>query len=132
VISLKQFCALKHGDVVWWGTRARGMLRTVLFGPADGGRGVCVVNPGRRHIGFAIRRRSWTGRATTTYGFNDVRYVISPTKRRSKTVISGMEAQHLRDRGFDVREQYARELRETNAMNKRMRRVCPFTPLPLP
>jgi hypothetical protein len=132
VISLKQFCVLKHGAVVWWGTRARGYLRTVLFGPADGPRGVGIVEPGQRHIGFAIRYRTWTGRATTTYGFTDVKHKITPTKRRSKTVISGAEAQHLRDRGFDVRAQYAKELRESRERNKRMHRTCPFEPMPLP
>lgn len=132
MISLKQFCRLKHGDRVWWGTRERGYLRTILYGPADGASVGHRVEPGRRHIGFPIRHRSWTGRAVTSYGFNDVKRLISPAKSRIKTVLSEEEAQHLRDHRFNVREQYARELRERNATNKRMGRECPFTPLPLP
>jgi hypothetical protein len=132
MISLKQFCRLKHGSQVWWGSRTRGFLRTCLYGPADRDQSVRGVEPGMRHVGFAIRHRSWTGKAHTSYGFNDVKRVISPTKRRIQTVISEAEAQHLRDHGFNVREQYAQELRESNARNKRMGRDCPFTPLPLP
>ena len=116
VISKSDFLKLKHGDVLLWKHGSSVIYRTVIDGPADSGGGSRVY--------FAIRRRSWTGRAKTCYGWNDIKHRITLVKKTTLVMLKE-ECEHLKDIGFNARKELVRELKEARATKLRMgRELC--------
>lgn len=132
MMSKRQMSRLRHGDVVLWGRWPNLTFRTVIEGPADIARMRGGDPMDHLHVVFAIRRRSWTGRAKTGYGWNDVKHLIRATKKRRRTVMSAEELERLKKIRFNPKKEYAREIREQRGhiLNRGWR--CPFKPLPLP
>lgn len=109
LITEAQFALLRHGDIVKYG-RKNPVLRTVLYGPADDAR-----DSKHPAVAFPIRRRSWTGRVTTTYGYNDIKHLIAPTGLRlTGLAASAEEMERLYLLGFGVAKGMAREFYEQN------------------
>lgn len=131
-MSKLQFSRLRHGDVLLWGRWPNVIKRTVIEGPVDiaKSRGEAPID--NLHVVFAIRKRSWTKRARTSYGWNDVKHKVRATGKRRRTVISVDEMDRLKRIKFDPQKEYRREIRERIGQNKRMNRVCAFEPAPLP
>lgn len=117
MISKSDFSKLKHGDVVLWRNKRSVIFRTVVDGPADKSwKGAAVE--------FAIRRRSWTGRAKTTYDWNAVKHRIKLIKRTSLIMLSE-EFERLKTIGFNPRKEIIREFKEAEAAKIRMgRELC--------
>jgi len=121
LISIPEWQSLGAGDVIDVG----GTLRIVLDGPNGEtprqrrGRGVragCVWGgqASQYSILLSIRRRSWTGRAYTVYGYNDLRTRASIVKV-SRYVYAGLmdlEAAILAEQGIDLRRELLRYRRE--------------------
>lgn len=102
-------------------------MRTILEGPAD------HPDRGWRHgIVFAIRHRSWTRRARTTYTYHDVKHIIFTTTKRTRNLCLPHEVERLKEIGFNPRKEYVREMRDAINTAKRMRRSCFVTVKNLP
>lgn len=110
MISRDRFMQLKAGDVVLWGKRRQ--PRIVHEGPRD--------VQGGRHVTFAIRRRSWTGRVTTVYLWNDVKRILSlPRRPLNLRSLCAAERSHLASIGFDVAAGIRREIDDHERMRAR-------------
>ena len=111
MISKERFCKLKAGDIVLF----NGSPRTVRE------LHICETSWGKRaSITFAIKRRSWTNRIYTVYGYNDVKHALSlPRKKRNRREICQAEQDLLSASGFDVRREVAREARELEELERR-------------
>lgn len=111
-MTYAQFLKLKAGDIVLWNGR---VFRTVLQGPAD---------DGSDHIKFAIRRRSWTGRATTGYVWTDVKNKIARTNQVTARAMLPSEREHLEKIGFSPIAELKREWTQGLATALRMGNRC--------
>lgn len=123
-MTYKQFMKLKAGDVVLWRTPKGGVhMRTILKGPVD---------EGGAHILLPIRRRSWTRRVVTCYGWNDVKHIITKVTGHISTICLQGEYQRLHDIGFDPRREFVREVKERCAAKTRQgKKLCDrLRPLP--
>lgn len=109
LISRNQFMALRHGDVVKFvGKRGRVWFRTIMHGPAD-------TEPPCTAVEFPISRRSWTGRVTTCYAWNDLKHKMVATGKRLKDAVASFdELERLYLAGFNIEAQMARELDPRN------------------
>lgn len=122
-ITFPQFCALKHGDVVFWHTKDHGYYRTVLLGPAD--KEKFDPLPTHNFVILTIRRRSWTGRVDTAYNYCDMANKISPTKLREENLVSWEEVATLQERGFKPAKGFLRVIRdEVNSQLRNPRLTC--------
>lgn len=116
MITLKQFRKLKRGDVVLFGKRK--VARVVQVGPAN-------FEPPIDSIRFAIMRRSWTNRAVTCYGFNDVKRLLTiPRNKLHTPTIQRANEQALVDIGFNVDKEKRREFKQFLESRKRMARCA--------
>ena len=115
MISRESFMALKAGDVVLF----NGTPRTVIEGPGD---------PGKVHraVTFAIRNRSWTGRAITVYLFSDARFRLRKLGRTTRNLIMKSEFIRLLKIGFDPEAELKREVEEEIGYCQRLgQEICP-------
>ncbi len=112
MISKSDFNNLRHGDVVLWRNGSSAVYRTVIDGPAD------KDEREGNAVTLAIRRRSWTGRAYTVYGWNDIKHRIKLIKKTSLVMLAE-ERDRLKDIGFNVRRELARTLKEARAYKQR-------------
>lgn len=111
VLTKKQYLALKEGDTVLWRNK---FLRTVVSAPKHPSGG----------IRFTIRRHSWTGRASTTYFYNDIKDKIKP-HGKTKLAILKSEVEVLTYLGWNVRQELKKELEEHKALCQRTgRKLC--------
>lgn len=109
MITNKQFKKLKVGDIILFNGRPRTIRDINWIDTAWGGRGF---------ITFSILRRSWTGRISTTYCYNEIRDKLSlPKKERDKNNVCKAEESALVKSGFNVTEGIEREL-DDNAGRK--------------
>lgn len=133
MISRLQFSRLKHGDVLLWGRWPACIFRTVVEGPVDIAKSRNGNPLDHMHVIFAIRKRSWTNRAKTSYGWNDIKRIVRLVKRgrRSATAISREEYDRLKRLRFNPEKEYRREIRESLWHRKKRKWICPFKPLPL-
>lgn len=110
MLTKKQFKSLKVGDVVLFRGNPRTVRNVSWLNTRGGGRGA---------ITFSIRRRSWTGRIFTVYGYNDVKHFISlPRKHRGQSEVCRIEESLLIDNGFNVVREIKRELAEDDRCSR--------------
>jgi hypothetical protein len=118
IMTLKEFYSLKPGDLLVW----RGKyLRTVLS----------VGYPGSKchSVTLSIRHRSWTNRATTVYGYHDLKWLAFPAGKKIRNLLLNSELLVLRTLKFNVRKELKREVSEAIDLKKRMRQaLCDNTP----
>jgi hypothetical protein len=96
MMSKLEFSSLNPGDLLCW----RGLyLRTVISNshPPDGRTG---------SVTLTIRRRSWTNRASTAYGYHDIKHNAFPIGKRTKKLCLPSEAHRLAYIGFDLRKEF--------------------------
>lgn len=106
-MTKEQFKTLRNGDVILWKKGAARYFRTIVTGPADRDDNYpCVTLP--------IRKRSWTGRPYTIYGWNDIKDRIEYTgKRYTELLLNPEELERLVCAGFKVSKCLKRELKES-------------------
>ena len=110
MISKSAFRKLKRGDVVLF----NGRPRTVQEGPGD------KAYFGGDFIVFPILRRSWTGRATTTYNYHAVKDMIKlPPVKLSFTKICNLEKESLTRRGWNWHNEMWKEIKEAEEWYER-------------
>ena len=117
MISKARFCKLKRGDVILW----NGNPRYILQGPGDSD--TKPTDPTcHMYVHFPIRRRSWTGRAYTIYGYHDCKHaMVIPRRRFSPQAICVAEKEQLGALGFDWLAELEREVREHDDLIRRAR-----------
>lgn len=107
-ISREEFMNLRAGDVIVWNCNgASPSFRTVIEGPRDDTR----PKPSP-HISLMIRRRSWTGRPTTGYFWNDVKHTIKYTGRNRCELFSEEELERVLKLGLKPRAELLERLED--------------------
>jgi hypothetical protein len=82
-----------------------------------------VISSSPGYVKFAIRRRSWTNRARTTYIVAELLAMgCKFLNKKTKLPILKSEALILKSRGFDIRKELKRELAEAKSEAKRLNR----------
>ena len=120
MISKLEFAKIKRGDVVLF----NGTPRVVQEGPSDRQETLSRLASDdpesalnewgfRMRITFSIRKRSWTGRAKTTYLYNDLKRVIQIAPKLRLLEICKAEKDHLASIGFDWIKELRREVNES-------------------
>jgi len=119
VITKARYCQIKRGDVVLW----NGRPRYVMEGPGDN-NAKPTDHSSLLYVRFPIRRRSWTSRAHTLYGWNDAKHALTiPRRKLSASAICSAEKSHLAAIGFDWLAELRREVEEGEALAVRMKRI---------
>ncbi len=102
MLTKKQFRRLKAGDIVLCNGKPRTVREVTWRDSPQGGRGF---------ITFSILHRSWTGRISTTYGYNDIKRLCSlPRRKRDRRSVCAAEEASLLANGFNVPSEVNREL----------------------
>lgn len=103
-ISREAFDQLKAGDVIIY----NGRPRTVMIGPGDMRE---LPQKSNRCLTLPIKMRSWTNRAQTVQGYNDLKHKIRlPRKALDIKSVCVAELDQLRSIGFDPVKELEREI----------------------
>lgn len=112
-LSRAQAESLGYGDVLI----VNEVPRLILEGPRDKRQ----MKSTALYFTFPIHRRSWTGRATTTRLYNDLKWTAYvPRKKFDLDVMSEAEQESLRDIGFDPIAEMRREIRHEEEFRARI------------
>jgi hypothetical protein len=116
MMTVEEYKNLKAGDLLVW----RGAYLRTVIEPPEGRSGNPLGN-----ITLSIRRRSWTNRATTIYGYHDLKWVAFPAGKKIRSLMLGSELEVLKSLNFDVRKEIKREFTEEIDRKKRMgKEIC--------
>jgi hypothetical protein len=102
-----EYMKLRCGDVILWKFGNSTMRRTIIEGPGD------HDDPRKQCITIPIRRRSWTGRGTTVYCYNDVKgKVVGKLSKRQPLLANKEEIFSLLNWHIHPSQLIARELKD--------------------